>query len=503
MKTESACGLDGLDEQIVLAERRRQRVFRGWVLGALGCVLALVGLRLGWGLYAGRQLAGEIERIRAAGEPILLRDFDPAREILEAENAAIMYWAAAAAIVEPEGRSILLVDLYNSSADRIQYPDEIRVVVAENAEAMRLFREARGLSAVDWGVRFTSPIFGGSLGFAVGGLWELLGIGEFAAIASHREGNDWNAIETLRDMNAWANAQIQPMTTDAATIRSSLLANERLAGAIESIAPELIVVDERPNSGQSRKAASRTQVENLIDDLLDETQIRSAWRKAVFVHRAGLLDQRYADARKRVAEGGTSALLYAITAPAWDAQLLHVLAATEKQAAAGWAGNLSRARDFLQVRESLPYGATELRFLSQPLFFFGIPYSHWIRFRVLGLRRMAAIALSIRLFELDNNRRPLELSELVPRYLEALPYDPFAAEGQLFRYEPSGVVPMLYSFGTNEKDDGGKIAIHDDGTFNLYGMDMPYFLDGRPDDETLAAISARPKSPQAQNKNGD
>ena len=62
---------------------------------------------------------------------------------------------------------------------------------------------------------------------------------------------------------------------------------------------------------------------------------------------------------------------------------------------------------------------------------------------------------------------------------------------------------MLYSFGFNEQDDGGKIAIQDDGSFNLYRMDMPYFLDGRPNDETLATISAPRQSAQAQNEDDD
>lgn len=480
MKIESQLRVDGLDERIVFAERRRQRVFRRWWLGVVVCLMALVGLRLGWGLYAGRQLAAEIERIRAAGEPILFRDFDPPREIADMENAAVMYRAAAAAIVEPEGLPIESYDLLYSLPNRSQYPDEIRLIVAANAKAMQLFREARGLSAVDWGVRFTSPMLGGSIGFPIGRLDELQAIGELAAITSHRDGDDRNAIETLRDMNAWVNAQIRPRTTHVSTLSSAYRESQRLVRAIETIAPELTTVEQVHGAGQSDNAALRAQVQVLINDLLDESQLREGWRRALFVDRAALLDQRDIDATRRVAGGGTAAILYAIGAPAWDARLTRDLAVFAKKSATGWGDISSRVRLYSVFRG--PPG---------------------LRFFVLASRRMAAITLSIRMFELDHDRRPSELSELVPRYLEALPHDPFAPEGQVFCYVLDGAAPMLYSFGGNERDDGGKIAIRDDGVIDSYRMDMPYFLDGRPDDETLATISAAPQSSRAQNENDD
>jgi hypothetical protein len=57
-----------------------------------------------------------------------------------------------------------------------------------------------------------------------------------------------------------------------------------------------------------------------------------------------------------------------------------------------------------------------------------------VLYRALAERRMAATALAIRLYELDNGTRPEKLTELVPDYLPALPRDPFSAEGNTFRY---------------------------------------------------------------------
>ena len=67
--------------------------------------------------------------------------------------------------------------------------------------------------------------------------------------------------------------------------------------------------------------------------------------------------------------------------------------------------------------------------------------------------------LALRAYKLDHGAYPLALSALVPRYLAAVPADPFALSGPL-RYKLAGARPLLYSVGPDGKDDGGK-AIFD------------------------------------------
>ena len=55
--------------------------------------------------------------------------------------------------------------------------------------------------------------------------------------------------------------------------------------------------------------------------------------------------------------------------------------------------------------------------------------SVYLQFRALALRRMAALALAIRLYQLDHGARPAQLEELVPAYLPAVPRDPFDPNG--------------------------------------------------------------------------
>ena len=67
--------------------------------------------------------------------------------------------------------------------------------------------------------------------------------------------------------------------------------------------------------------------------------------------------------------------------------------------------------------------------------------------------------LALRAYRLDHGTDPPALSVLVPRYLQAVPADPFALSGPL-RYKRVGANPLLYSVGPDGRDDGGR-AIFD------------------------------------------
>ena len=97
---------------------------------------------------------------------------------------------------------------------------------------------------------------------------------------------------------------------------------------------------------------------------------------------------------------------------------------------------------------------------------------------------MAAVALAIRLYEIDNGRRPAKLADLVPKYLPAVPDDPFDNPGQPLRYLPNAQRPILYSIGGNGQDQGGVWAEDPDETPRYSDYDIPFFLNGdRPRDD--------------------
>ena len=79
----------------------------------------------------------------------------------------------------------------------------------------------------------------------------------------------------------------------------------------------------------------------------------------------------------------------------------------------------------------------------------------------IALLRGTALFLAVKAYENDTGRPPARLADLVPRYLAAVPKDPF--DGKPFRYVV-GEVPKLwgdvtwglYSIASDFRDDGGK-----------------------------------------------
>ena len=64
------------------------------------------------------------------------------------------------------------------------------------------------------------------------------------------------------------------------------------------------------------------------------------------------------------------------------------------------------------------------------------------------------MSLALRSYRSDQRRVPAKLAELVPRYLQRVPQDPFSDKPLIYR--PSGTNWLLYSVGVDGVDDGGK-----------------------------------------------
>jgi len=62
--------------------------------------------------------------------------------------------------------------------------------------------------------------------------------------------------------------------------------------------------------------------------------------------------------------------------------------------------------------------------------------------------------LACRLFKSRTGRYPESLEELVPGILKEIPIDPFTGKPLVYRREGEGFI--VYSLGSNEKDDGGR-----------------------------------------------
>jgi hypothetical protein len=88
-------------------------------------------------------------------------------------------------------------------------------------------------------------------------------------------------------------------------------------------------------------------------------------------------------------------------------------------------------------------------------------------------RELLFTELALRRFEVAHGKRPDSLDELIPRFLDAIPIDPW--DGKPLRYKPgTNGLFVLYSVGENGRDEGGDGSPPSKGsrpTF-IYGRDL-------------------------------
>lgn len=74
--------------------------------------------------------------------------------------------------------------------------------------------------------------------------------------------------------------------------------------------------------------------------------------------------------------------------------------------------------------------------------------------RIIAHERLLTAELALRCYQSEQGRAPTGLEQLVPRYLQRVPSDPFSARPVIYR--PQGTNWLLYSVGEDGVDDGGQ-----------------------------------------------
>jgi len=74
--------------------------------------------------------------------------------------------------------------------------------------------------------------------------------------------------------------------------------------------------------------------------------------------------------------------------------------------------------------------------------------------------RCTMLAIGIERYRLANGKLPLSLDNIYPSYINSIPIDPFTGQKLLYRFNAEKYV--IYSAGTNLKDDGGLIVLQTD-----------------------------------------
>jgi len=437
-------------EQAPPAGKRRRR--RGCLIkagvGVLILLVLLVGAALAYGAYWRGRLDAEIERLRAEGQPVTWDEVLAAREqIPDERNSALIFQRAAATLPEDDPADELMrylsrdPDLFG----RMPSPQLRRLMAAwleARSEALGLVHEGARFERGAWPVEWPkNPV--------LVNLPHLNGVRELARLC-------------VRD------AAQRAVSGDASGVVHSLVACRRvgssigdeptISSALVRMAIRAITVD-----GIEQALALCELPAEALEDLSDELARagdESLLRLALLGERAGWMGfytcpagrlNEWSEGERVGAEPldrlpgyrGRDGGFYL----AWMGRLL---------SAAGMP-----ARERIREAEAIEDGliaaedaASKYLYVYSLLVLPVIPKCIPSDAKSKVRLDVAATALAVERYRLDNARWPDSLDQLVPDYLAAVPEDPFAPAGTL-RYIHGDDECVVYSYGQDQEDNKG------------------------------------------------
>lgn len=476
------------------------------ILVAVGVlILALAVLRWWWGYEAERRLQAKIDEYHAAGQPVTLEDFQ-FPPVPDEDNAAYFLMQAASKLVSASPPDEFVEDLYSHPALVSEHADAVGRWIEANADTLRLVRAARSKQKVDWQLRFTSPV----INMLLPQLSPQRRLAKFlctTALFQHQQGDDAAAIETLRDVRMLGDTLGQMRGILIAHL--VVVAIDALAiDSVESIAPTLRVTDGPEFERAEGVCAAPEQVRTLIDELLNEEPLHESWRWALCGERLMQLDTvdlvlRAPGSVIATGGGGPPPRVGWLFRPAFQLDAVLMMEFTTAAMQAGLASDDQTARALIPRYPSFETKLERYTHLLSSILFPSFERAIGLRFRGIAMRRMAAIALAIRLYELEHGHRPGSLSQLVPEYLPVPPSDPFTPDGRKLGYAPNARHPVLYSVGVDGVDDGGEFALTERGGVDRDVKDLVFFLNGGRPRAPPRRLATQPTATHAVEDYGD
>jgi hypothetical protein len=402
-------------------------------------VLTPIALHAAWDHYEARRLARLVADISSRNEPVSIAvDGIPAGS-LSNQNAA-RYYEAAAALVTPDpglyGPTGLLRRMELAAvADRPRMVGELRAWLERNREAETLLARATDLP-------FEGYLPGTEYNYRVDRLFKL------ANLAGLRTFERLQA----RDGEAAADSVVRqlrigrPLAVRGTTTLFVLSFTQLLARSLTSIGE---TIEAEPTD------AALQRIQRAVHELDNDRAIE----QSMLGERASALGRYWNDAvhwYARQREGGgleryfvrpfmTRRLIKSV-------EIMNGLIATARQP---WP-------DRLEVNvPPAPAGVDRASWGSVFASAYYVDYSLRESYRrsasavasSLALGRTADAAIGVSRYQHATGSLPKALNELVPAYLAAVPVDPFS--GGEVRYSKSSDRFVVYSIGSDRKDDGG------------------------------------------------
>ncbi len=432
-----------------------KRLLIVWVL----LVVAILAMRGVWLCAAQRRYEAAVAPIEARGETVSWAALNAPAPPPD-QNRAPLYERAMGAIDEGPGGWRRWHDLRDSPAFRREHADEADALLAANEAVFADVRAARSRPAMDWGILHVTPASDTPMP-PLSRTRELTRLLSLQAARQAERGNLPEALETLRDSDVLAHSMAEGDTLIALLVGVSCHALN--AGAVAEVASHLPAPADQP--------AAPAAVRTLIAELLDDRVLTAAQR--AFRGERNWSD----DTRGYMIEAGdpdlvSSYLVYytgtrwagpvaqgwmVVCRPALVVDQALVLEYLDTVPSALAEPTLVRAR--ARVGRQVPDVVADRSALNQWAHI-GIGWGDsdlplYPVYAGVGHQRMAAVAMALGLYEMEQGQPAPNLEALVPEYLPAVPIDPTDPGEGPIRALLHDVHPRLYICGYDGVDGGG------------------------------------------------
>ena len=448
---------------------KRSGFGRACLLIILGAAVLLAATYEGYRLWASGRLRAELEAIRRAGYPATCAELNEWYKTPPAgENAAEVYEEAFRRMVDPhEEKAELLpvIGLAELPPPGEPLPPEMKNVAAEhlcrNEDALNLLEKAAALEQC----RYRVDLSRGLATFIphLPDVQEAAVLLQLASIVYADDGNSTGAVRCLRSLLGLAQSLRNEPTIISQLIRivckrMSIDALKRVLLAAELTDVQLAALAR----GYAEAEDPRSMTRGLVGERCMFVDVANMRQKDVAAFMAGYMS-------------GEDSHSLALVCFIWKAAGLRDLDAAKGLDLLGEAVAASqeplpariKAAQAVEYRVAALLEHKWLHPVSRTLMP-AVGRAMEADARTIAKLRAARTALAVERYRIAKGILPDELAELVPSYLESTPEDPF--DGNPIRYKklPRGYV--VYSIGTDGKDDGG-VEDGDDGepdtTFKL------------------------------------
>ncbi len=419
-------------------------------LAALIYLVALLGVRWIWGIYAENKLAARLAECRAAGEPMDGSAF-AGPDIPDEENAAVFIRAAAAAFVESELTGRDAWELLDATDLPREQFDAVAAHLRANAETLSLLASAAELPGVSW---HFDPLADADEDLPDGLAMDSLGgLVCLAAMYEHQRGNDSQSIRY-----ALTALQVGDHCAQAHGFLLTLLIRDMIARRVVDWFED--------HSGTLDWVADARLTRELIATLLADDANGALWADAMYAYR--LLTLERLDEHLRGSpiawcrSGHRWPWIGRLVKPAWQLDTVTIVDSFAAIARVCTPTDYQTAHDLEKgVWSALVDRPTDAYLLAHSPNYYGPPVLAGVpkgAYETSAQRRLAGVAIALRLFEAEHGELPGRLAELVPTYLPALPADPFSASHDPIRFARDGAEPRVYSIGVAPDDPNDDIT---------------------------------------------